>query len=180
MSTPPQPSGGSAAEVRAESATPPAEHAAGVVDVVQQALDQVVPHVLHALKREDAVRDLAGRLDRAERRLAERESRPLIAGVRRVLSNVRRLDLEPEVRELIVGDLESLLIGAGYTEFGEPGEPYDSARHTALGAASSGDAVVTEVIEPGLETLGEVVVPAQVRVGDAPATPTHTLTQEQA
>jgi hypothetical protein len=140
---------------------------------VRDELDQVVPHVVAALKRQDAVRDLSGRLDRAERRLAERDARPLVSGLRRVLSNVRRLELDADVRTAIVGELEGLLIGAGYNEFGDVGEAFDPVRHEALdGVASSGvHAVVLEVLEPGLETLGEVVVTAKVRIGDAsPAT----------
>lgn len=132
---------------------------------VRSELDEVVPHVVTALKRHDAVAGLTERLDRAERRLGERERRPLVAGVRRVLAMVRRMDFEPAARDAVLAELEALLVGAGYTEFGETGEPFDTDRHEAIdGSAPEGGAHVAEVLDPGLETLGEVVVRARVRV----------------
>jgi molecular chaperone GrpE len=133
---------------------------------VRDELDEVLPHVVTALKRHDAVADLSRRLDAAERRLAERDQRPLIAGLRRTLITVRGLDFDPEAKELVVSELERLLVGAGYTEYGEVGEPFDPARHEAIdGEAPSGAAVVVEIFEPGMETLGVVLAPARVRVG---------------
>ena len=135
---------------------------------VRAELDEVLPHVVSALKRHDAVADLTRRLDDAEKRLAERGSRPLVAGVRRALNTIRKLDFEGEVKGAIVGELERLLVGAGYAEFGEIGEPFDPARHDAIaGASDTGEPAVLQVFEPGLETLGEIVAPARVRVGDA-------------
>jgi molecular chaperone GrpE len=133
---------------------------------VRVELDEVVPHVVAALKRHDAVADLSRRLDEAERRLAERDGRPLVAGLRRTLVHVRRLDFDPAAKDLVVTELERLIVGAGYTEFGEVGEPFDPERHEAIdGKAPSGGAVVREVFEPGMETLGAVLAPARVRVG---------------
>lgn len=141
---------------------------AEVRGALRDELDQVVPHVVGALKRQDAVADLSTRLDRAERRLAERDRRPLVAGIRRVLGDVRRLDLPEDAGRMIVAELEGLLVGAGYTEYGEVGERFDPRRHEALdGVVSDGGiGTVVEVLEPGLETLGEVVVTAKVRIGD--------------
>lgn len=135
---------------------------------VRTELDEVLPHVVSALKRHDAVADLARRLDAADRRLAERESRPLVAGMRRTLNTIRKLDFDSDVKGAIVGELERLLVGAGYAEFGEIGEPFDPVRHDAIaGEADPGAATVQEVFEPGMETLGEIVAPARVRVGNA-------------
>jgi len=137
-----------------------------VRDAVRAELDEILPHVVTSLKRHDAVADLSGRLDRAERRLAERDQRPLVSGLRRTLVTVRRLEFDAAAKELIVSELERLLVGAGYTEFGEIGEPFDPARHEAIaGEASSDSAVVLEIFEPGMETLGAVLAPARVRVG---------------
>lgn len=146
--------------------------AAAIEEVVSAAirreLDEVLPHVVAALKRNDAHVDLARRLDAAERRLGEREQRPLVAGLRRVLTTVRRLEFDAAAKDAIVGELEGLLVGAGYSEFGEAGEPFDPRRHVAIaGEARDGTPVVVEVFEPGMETLGEIVVPAKVRVGAA-------------
>jgi len=133
---------------------------------IRHELDQVLPHVVTALKRHDGVAELRRRLDVAEKRLADREQRPLVNGVRRVLGIVRRLDFEPDAKEAISSELERVLVGAGYEEFGEVGEAFDPQRHEVVdGSAEEGQAVVTELHEPGLETLGEVVARAKVSVG---------------
>jgi len=138
-----------------------------VREAVRAELDEVLPHVVTALKRHDAATELAQRLDAAEKRLAERNARPLIAGVRRCLNMVRQLDFDTEVKSAIVGELERMLIGAGYTEFGEVGELFDPSRHEVIsGEAGAESVVVLEIFEPGVETLGETVAPARVRVGD--------------
>lgn len=144
----------------------PAENSTS--EAIRAELDQVLPHVVTALKRQDAVAELRHRLDVAEKRLAERQQRPFVAGVRRVLVMVRRLDFEPDAKEAIATELERVLVGAGYEEFGEEGEVFDPRRHEVVGeTAEQSDATVTEVLEPGLETLGEIVVRAKVRVGEA-------------
>jgi hypothetical protein len=135
---------------------------------VRTEFDEVLPHLVTALKRHDAVTDLARRLDLAEKRLAERNARPLIAGVRRSLNMVRRLEFDIEVKNAILGELERLLVGAGYTEFGEIGERFDPNRHEVIvGEPGVGVLVVQEIFEPGVETLGEIVAPARVRVGNS-------------
>jgi hypothetical protein len=132
---------------------------------VREEFDQVLPHVVTALKREDGVAELRRRLDLAEKRLADRDRRPLIRGLRQALMLVRSLDFDPEPKEAITTELERVLIGAGYEEFGEAGEGFDPDRHEALsGEAPAGSPVVTRLIEPGLETLGEIVVRAKVEV----------------
>jgi hypothetical protein len=132
---------------------------------VRHEFDQVVPHLVAALKREDGVAELRRRLDLSEKRLADRNQRPLIRGLRRVLMLVRDLDFEPDSKETITMELERVLSGAGYEEFGEVGEAFDPDRHEALsGEAPAGSPVVTRLKEPGLETLGEVVVRAKVEV----------------
>jgi hypothetical protein len=137
-----------------------------VAVAVRQELDQVLPHVVTALKRHDGVAELRRRLDLAEKRLADREQRPLVNGVRRVLGIVRRLDFDPAAKEAISSELERVLVGAGYQEFGEVGEAFDPQRHEVVdGSAGDGQAVVSELHEPGLETLGEVVARAKVGVG---------------
>jgi len=136
--------------------------------VVREELDQVLPHVVTALKRHDGVAELRRRLDLAEKRLADREQRPLVVGLRRVLAIVRRLDFDPDAKEAVSSELERVLVGAGYEEFGEAGETFDPQRHEAVaGEAGDGSAVVIELFEPGLETLGEVVARAKVEVASA-------------
>jgi molecular chaperone GrpE (heat shock protein) len=133
---------------------------------VRHELDQVLPHVVTALKRHDGVEELRRRLDVAEKRLTDREQRPLVNGLRRVLAMVRKLDFDPDAREAIASELERVLVGAGYQEFGELGESFDPQRHEVVeGTAGDGPAVVVDLLEPGLETLGEVVARAKVEVG---------------
>jgi molecular chaperone GrpE len=133
---------------------------------VREEFDEVVPHLVAALKRNDGVADLVRRLDDAERRLGARDQRPLVARLYRLVGLVRRLDLPDDVRQMLLDELLDVLRGAGYSEFGAVGEPFDPLRHQALDAdVIAGAAVVASVYEPGLETLGEVVTPARVRVG---------------
>lgn len=144
------------------------EEEVDVAKAVRDEFDKVLPHVVTALKRHDAVADLSRRLDAAERQLAERERRPVVAGLRRVLSMVRRLEFDPEAKEAIATELERILVSAGYEEFGEVGEAFDPERHEVVeGEAEDGIAVVVALHEPGLEALGDVVVRAKVRVGTA-------------
>lgn len=139
-----------------------------VAEAIRAELDQVLPHVVTALKRQDAVEELRHRLDLAEKRLAERQQRPFVAGVRRVLVMVRRLDFEPDAKGAIAAELERVLVGAGYAEFGEEREAFDPRRHEVVEEpGEQSEVVVVEVLEPGLETLGEIVVRAKVRVGEA-------------
>lgn len=102
-----------------------------------------------ALKRNDGVADLARRLDDAERRLASRDSRPVISRIYRLLGLVRRFELPEDVRTALTSELEDVLRGAGYTEFGAVGDAFDPARHEALeGAAESGHRRSTPTTRP--------------------------------
>ncbi|HVD86066.1 MAG TPA: hypothetical protein VNB59_01535, partial [Solirubrobacterales bacterium] len=83
------------AEVRQETE---ARREDDLAAAVRHELDQVLPHVVTALKRHDGVTELRRRLDVAEKRLADREQRPLVNGVRRVLGIVRRLDFDPAAK----------------------------------------------------------------------------------
>jgi len=158
---------------KSDSVLPPEQAEADAVVAVEeltltvrQELDQVLPHVVTALKRHDGVAELRRRLDLAEKRLADRQQRPLVGGLRRVLGLVRQLDFDPGAKEAIASELERVLVGAGYQEFGEVGETFDPRRHEVVdGAAGEAPATVLELFEPGLETLGEVVTRAKVAVG---------------
>jgi molecular chaperone GrpE (heat shock protein) len=152
-------------ETREEATAPEARQEENLAEAIRNELDQVLPHVVTALKRHDGVAELRRRLDLAEKRLGDREQRPLVKGIRRVLEIVRRLDFDSDAKEAISSELERVLVGAGYEEFGEAGEAFDPQRHEVVdGSAEEGQAVVAELHEPGLETLGEVVVRAKVSV----------------
>ena len=140
-----------------------------VVEALRSELDTVLPHVVNALKANESAQIVAKRLADAEKRLAERDSRPMVSGLTETLRRVRKLEFDADAKATVVGDLEAVLIGAGYSEFEDLGSEFDPARHEAIGGvAESGEAVVVEVLEPGLEALGDVIVRARVVVGDDP------------
>jgi len=134
---------------------------------VRDELDQVMPHLLAALKRDRAFDALAERLRVAERRLEARRERPLAVAVLQVLHRLRHLSFDPVAKTAVDAELVEVLAKAGYEEIGAVGEPFDPARHQALdGASKDGRGVVVELYATGLACFGEVAVPAQVRVGE--------------
>jgi hypothetical protein len=135
---------------------------------VRAEFDPIVGHLVSALKRNEGVAALVDRLDAAERRLAERQQRPMVVGLYMVLSLVRRLDFEPAAKAALELELTNVLSWSGYREFGEIGENFEPARHEPIdGFAGAGSPVVARVLEPGLETLGEVLVRAKVTIESA-------------
>lgn len=132
---------------------------------VREELDQVMPHLVAALKRDRAFDALADRLKDAEHRLKARRERPVAVALLRVLHRLRHLDFDPAAKAALDEELVGVLAKAGYEEIGAVGEPFDPGRHQALaGATSNGRGAVVEVYASGLACLGEVAVPAQVRV----------------
>lgn len=147
-----------------------------VADEVRQAvrdeLDQVMPHLLGALKRDRAFDALEERLRVAERRLEARKERPVAVALLRVLHQLRHLDFDPVAKVALDQELVGVLAKAGYEEIGAVGEPFDPARHKALGGATKdGEGSVVELYATGLACSGEVTVPAQVRVAARMPTP---------
>jgi hypothetical protein len=149
--------------------------AAGLAGEVRQAireeLDQVLPHLLGALKRDRAFDALTARLQETERRLEAHRERPMAVAVHRVLCQLRRLAFDGDARAALDAELVKVLAEAGFEEFGAVGERFDPVRHEALaGAAEGGRAVVVELYATGLGCFGQVVKAAQVRVGaEAPS-----------
>ncbi len=128
-------------------------------------LEEILRHLVPKLKRDQAFEALMTRLDRAERRLSARHERPIVSGLVSVLHRLRHLDIDAIARESLESELLSVLNGAGYEEFGAPGDLFDPDRHEALaGRLSDGQGVVQTVHARGLSCLGDVVVKAQVEV----------------
>jgi hypothetical protein len=142
-----------------------------VRQAVREELDQVLPHLLGALKRDRAFDALAARLQETERRLEAHRERPMAVAVHRVLCRLRRLAFDGDARTALDAELVKVLAEAGFEEFGAVGEPFDPVRHEALsGEAQDGRAVVVELYATGLGCFGQVVTAAQVRVGaEAPS-----------
>lgn len=142
-----------------------------VRQAVRGELDEVVPHLVAALKRDRALDALTARLEQAEQRLEARRERPMAVGVLRALHQLRHLDFEPAVKETLEHELTTVLADAGFQETGAVGERFDPARHQPLvGASEGGEGTITEVFASGLACFDDVIVRAQVRVG----TPDHT------
>jgi molecular chaperone GrpE (heat shock protein) len=150
----------------------PVPTADAIRQAVHDELDQVMPHLVIALKRDRAFSALEERLRVAERRLEARRERPVAVELLRVLHRLRHLDFDLAVKAALDQELVGVLAKAGYEEIGEVGEPFDPVRHQALdGATSDGRGSVVELYATGLACSGEVTVPAQVRVAAEPASP---------
>jgi hypothetical protein len=148
----------------------------GAAEAIRKAVhaefDEVLPHVLEALRRNYAFDEISERLRAAERRIEARKERPVVIGMHRVLDRIRHLDLDREIKQALEDDITHVLAEAGYEETGNVGEDYDSARHAAIdGRTVNGSAVVTKVHTRGLISFGDVVVQAKVgispEVGDS-------------
>jgi molecular chaperone GrpE (heat shock protein) len=139
--------------------------AALVSAAVREEFDVVLPHVLAALKRDRAFDELTNRLSRAERRLEGRQERPLAIAVHKLLNRLRHLDFDAAVKNALEADLVNILHNAGFEEAGKVGDDYDPIRHEALeGKAVDSKAAVVEILATGLESVGDIIVRAQVRI----------------
>ncbi|NLV56603.1 MAG: hypothetical protein GXY13_13430 [Acidimicrobiales bacterium] len=125
-----------------------------------------LPHLVAALKRNDAVQDLTDRLTRAEKQLSQRRALPSLLGVARALHRVRQMDLPSDARDTLVQELGQILTEGGLDEFGAVGDPFDVARHEALHGAvgPDGGASVTAVHATGLAMGSLVVLAAKVSI----------------
>lgn len=154
----------SQADVAEDSGLP-----AGAADAIRAAvhaeLDEVLPFLVDALRKNKAFDELSERLRTAERRIESRQERPVIIGVHRLLDRIRHLDFDEAVKQAIADDVAQVLDGAGYEETGQVGEAYDPARHDAIaGRAQDGEALITKVHSPGLISYNDVIIRAKVEI----------------
>jgi molecular chaperone GrpE (heat shock protein) len=148
----------------AEPALPPAA-AETIRAAVHDEFDQVLQHVVEALRRNKAFDELSDRLRTAERRLEARRERPLVAALHRLLDHLRHLDFDPLVKDVLEAEIVTMLLQAGFEETGRVGETYDPARHEAIGGrAEDGRASVVRVDTRGLSSFGDVVFRAKVQI----------------
>jgi len=151
---------------------PPAEEptlSAAVADTVRAAVrdefDQVLHHVVEALRRNNAFDELSDRLRTAERRLETRQERPLVAAVHRLLDQLRHLDFDPAIKGVLETEIVRMLNDAGFEETGVVGEAYNAAVHEAIaGRSDAGRATVVRVDTRGLSSFGDVVFRAKVQI----------------
>jgi molecular chaperone GrpE (heat shock protein) len=143
----------------------PADVGDAIRAAVHAEFDDVLPHVIEALRRNNAFDEINDRLRTAERRIQARQERPVIIGVHRVLDRIRHLDFDQAIKQALEDDLTAVLAKAGYAETGRPGEDYDPARHDAIdGRALDGKAIVTKVHAYGLASFGDVIIQAKVEI----------------
>jgi hypothetical protein len=134
-------------------------------DAVRAQLDEVLPHVVTAIRQNHAFDELNTRLSRAERRLETRRERPLVVALHGLLIRLRHLEFDPEIKDSLGAELVKILHNAGFDETGRTGEQFDPERHDALGGRTShGKGTVTSVYATGLSSFGDVIVRAQVEV----------------
>jgi hypothetical protein len=142
---------------------------AGVAEAVRTAVhdefDQVLHHVVEALRRNNAFEELSDRLRASERRLETRRERPLVAAVYRLLDHLRHLDFDQSVKVVLEAEIVQVLNEAGFEETGSVGEAYDPALHEAIGGRSNGGrGTVVKVDTRGLTSFGDVIFRAKVQV----------------
>lgn len=155
----------STAEVPEEEQGLPAAAVDAIRAAVHAELDDVLPYVVEALRKNKAFDEISDRLRAAERRIESRQERPVVIGLHGVLDRIRHLDFDQAVRQALEDDLTRVLGEAGYQETGQDGEDYDPVRHEAIdGRAADGKAVVTKVHSRGLASFGEVVIRAKVEI----------------
>lgn len=126
-------------------------------------LERIAAHLVPLLKA--SYSDTTDRLQRAERVIATRRERPAIAGLHKVLCNVRRLDRSSDIHDFVEGELMDLLTGLGYQEFGSVGDPYDPVRHEGVGGRTEGGrGRILRVHRRGLACYDDVMIRAVVEV----------------
>jgi molecular chaperone GrpE len=105
-------------------------------------------------RREALLRDWLEVVDGMERALQQHPEGPLNEGLRAVL-----------------GQMDAILARQGVQRVGQPGEPFDPARHEAIDVRVTDDApdrTVIDVVRSGYAMDGRVLRPAQVIVARAP------------
>ena len=122
----------STAEVSAEEPELPDAAVGAIRAAVHAELDDVLPYVIEALRRNNAFDEISDRLRAAERRIESRQERPVIIGLHGVLDRIRHLDFDHAVKKALEDDLTRVLGEAGYQETGQDGEAFDPARHDAI------------------------------------------------
>jgi hypothetical protein len=136
-----------------------------VGNAVREQLDEVLPHIVTAIRQNHAFDELSTRLSRAERRLETRRERPLVMALHGMLIRLRHLQFDSQVKNSLDAELVQILHDAGFEEIGRVGDEFDLDRYEALsGRTTDGIGTVAEVYAAGLASFGDVIVRAQVEV----------------
>jgi molecular chaperone GrpE len=166
-------------EVRPEAAAPPAGGAGpgpgpsvATPQEVVNLQDQLAERTLDLQRLKAEFDNYRRRVERDRALGAEQATGKVLSALLGVLDDIGRArthgDLTGPFRA-IADQLESTLSTLGLASFGEPGDPFDPARHEALLHSYRDDLDVTtcvEVMRPGYEYAGRVLRAAQVAVGE--------------
>jgi molecular chaperone GrpE (heat shock protein) len=126
-------------------------------------LDRIAEHIAPLLTKQ--FDDTQQRVRILERRILARQERPVIYQLVEALANSERLQDSAEARTFLVEQIEELLAALGYQRFGELGDAYDAARHEVVAAEQGAALVVRKIHKLGLESFGDVLIPARVEIG---------------
>ena len=137
------------------------------VTTLTETLDQLVPHLVSSLKRNQALESILERLDSAEKRLAARQEAPIASVLLRTMNDA-------EARTVVVKGVASSLRRSGYDLIvPDPGSPYDHETSEITAAdpgASIGPApVVADLDSAGLACLGTTIIKAKVTLASESA-----------
>lgn len=102
-----------------------------------------------------------------EQRIVQRQERPTIVQLARLLSGGHRLRSSRDIAEHLLLGLEQVIEGLGYELFGAIGEPFDEHLHEAVTGRECPRPVVTVLHERGLRAGDDVVIRARVETGPA-------------
>lgn len=145
------------------------------VTTLTETLDQLVPHLVSSLKRNQALESILERLDSAEKRLAARQEAPIASVLLRTMNEVLHMkELDAEARTVVVKGVASSLRRSGYDLIvPDPGSPYDHETSEITAAdpgASIGPApVVADLDSAGLACLGTTIIKAKVTLASESA-----------
>jgi hypothetical protein len=107
------------------------------------------------------------RIRALEQRIVQRQERPTVVALVRLLETGRRLRSPKESALHLMDGLTNLVEGLGYEFFGTVADSYDESTHDVIDAVAGEQPVVTIVHQRGIRAGEDVVVRARVETGPA-------------
>jgi molecular chaperone GrpE (heat shock protein) len=112
-------------------------------------------------------RDREQRIRALETVIRNRQERPVIQQMAKLLADVRRLDCAEDIKAHVEESVTDTLTSLGYQEMGSEGEPFDPGRHEPMAGSVGRAGIVTRVHSRGLACHGDVIIKARVEVEPA-------------
>lgn len=113
-------------------------------------------------------RDREQRIRALELVIRNRQERPVIQQMAKLLADVRRLDCAGDIKAHVEESVTDTLTSLGYQEMGSEGEPFDPGWHEPMAGSVGRAGIVTRVHSRGLACHGDVIIKARVEVEPAP------------